>query len=118
MELPQEGHLHLSACFLRFASASPDFGDLILLKRLIPASLTTGLFASILVNPPGGDGLLLGNLGLLGSQLTAAVMTIAYSFVVSFALLKLVDRVSSLRVFAEDEKAGLDESELGEGPGE
>jgi len=51
------------------------------------------VFVSVFVNPAGADGLLLGNPSLLGSKLTA-VMTIAYSFVVSFALLKLVDGVS------------------------
>jgi Amt family ammonium transporter len=70
--------------------------------------IATGIFASKAVNPAGADGLLYGNPGLLWIQLKAAAITIAYSFVVGVALLKLVDVFMTLRVGEHEERVGLD----------
>ncbi|MGD0803310.1 MAG: ammonium transporter [Candidatus Bathyarchaeia archaeon] len=80
----------------------------------IMGSLATGLFASVLVNPAGANGLLYGNPGLFEAQLIAAIAVIAYAFVGSYILLKLINRVSKLRVEPEEENEGLDIAELGE----
>ena len=80
----------------------------------IMGSLATGIFASVLVNPAGNNGLLYGNPGLFVAQLIAAVVVITYAFAGSYILLKLVDRVSKLRVLPEEENEGLDIAELGE----
>ncbi len=74
-------------------------------------ALLTGLFATKLVNAAGGDGLFFGNPGQLGIQALAVGVTLVYSFVVSFILLKILDATMGLRVSAEEEVAGLDLSE-------
>jgi Amt family ammonium transporter len=71
-------------------------------------ALATGLWASKAVNGAGADGLLLGNPAQFVVQLKATAITAAYSFVVSYVLLKLVDRLVGLRVSERDERVGLD----------
>ena len=60
------------------------------------------------------DGLLYGNPGQLGIQAIAVAAAAIYSFVVSFALVKLIGLVIPLRPSAEDETTGLDISQHGE----
>ena len=74
-------------------------------------ALATGLFACKAVNSAGADGLFLGNTGQLGIQAVAVLVTLVYSFVVSWILLKVIDAVMGLRVTKEDEVAGLDLTE-------
>lgn len=71
-------------------------------------ALATGLWASKSVNPAGNDGLFYGNPGLFLIQLKAVLVTIVYSFIVSWVLLKLVDLVLGLRVSEDEERIGLD----------
>jgi Amt family ammonium transporter len=71
-------------------------------------ALATGLWASKSVNPAGNDGFFYGNPGLLLIQLKAVLVTIVYSFIVSWVLLKLVDVVMGLRVSEDEERIGLD----------
>jgi Amt family ammonium transporter len=71
-------------------------------------SIATGIFASKAVNPAGADGLIHGNASLLGVQLAATAVTMVYSFVMSWILLKGVDLVLGLRVSEHDERVGLD----------
>jgi Amt family ammonium transporter len=71
-------------------------------------SVATGIFAAKAVNPAGADGLIHGNAGLLGVQLAATAVTIVYSFVMSWVLLKVVDLTLGLRVSEHDERVGLD----------
>jgi Amt family ammonium transporter len=74
-------------------------------------ALATGLFASKLVNSAGADGLFYGNPGQLLIQVIAVVVTMAFSFGVSYILFKILDATMGLRVTAEDEVAGLDITE-------
>jgi Amt family ammonium transporter len=74
-------------------------------------ALATGLFASKLVNAAGGDGLFFGNPGQLLTQLIAVAATLAYSFIISYILFKILDATMGLRVATEDEVAGLDLTE-------
>jgi Amt family ammonium transporter len=74
-------------------------------------ALATGLFASKLVNSAGADGLFYGNPGQFLIQVIAVVVTMAFSFVVSYILFKILDATMGLRVTADDEVAGLDISE-------
>jgi len=60
------------------------------------------------------NGLLYGNGGLLVSQVISVAAAAAYSFVVSFGLLKLVDATIGLRVTVEEEEVGLDLTQHGE----
>jgi Amt family ammonium transporter len=74
-------------------------------------ALATGLFACKAVNSAGADGLFFGNPGQLGLQAVAVLVTLVYSFVVSWVLLKAINAVMGLRVTKEDEVAGLDLTE-------
>jgi Amt family ammonium transporter len=48
------------------------------------------------------------------SQLEAVAVVAAFTFVGSYVLLKIIDRVSPLRVSPEEEERGLDQSQHGE----
>lgn len=77
-------------------------------------ALATGLFATTTVNAAGKNGLFFGNPQLLGIQALDAFTTIAYSVVVTFIILKVVDLVIGLRVSEEEEVQGLDLSQHSE----
>ncbi len=79
-------------------------------------ALATGLFASLAVNPGGANGFFFGNPKLLLTQATDASITIVYSVIVTFVILKIVDLAVGLRVSSEEEIQGLDltqHSEIG-----
>jgi len=71
-------------------------------------ALLTGLWATTLVNPAGADGLFHGSGWLLLRQLLALAVCAAYSFAISYGLLKLVDKFIGLRVSEDGENIGLD----------
>ncbi len=77
-------------------------------------ALGTGFLATTAVNAAGADGLLFGNPKLLVLQAVAVGVSLVYSFVVSFLLLKVLDRVMGLRITGEDEVTGLDLTQHGE----
>lgn len=78
-------------------------------------ALLTGLFASKLINPAGQNGLFFGGpLSVFGVQALAVAVIMAYSFVTSFLLLKLVQVTIGLRVTDEEEETGLDLSQHNE----
>jgi Amt family ammonium transporter len=70
--------------------------------------LATGFLASSAINPGGANGLLFGNPSQVAIQCLAISVTIAYTFVVSYILLKIVDKIFRLRVELRDERNGLD----------
>jgi len=74
-------------------------------------ALATGLFATTAVNDAGADGLFYGNPALFLIQLKATVIAMAFSFVMSVILFKLVDKVVGLRVSEQGERIGLDLTE-------
>ena len=71
-------------------------------------ALLTGFWATTIVNPAGSDGLFHGGGGLVLRQLLALIVCAAWSFVLSYGLLKLVDKVIGLRVSEDSENIGLD----------
>jgi ammonium transporter, Amt family len=77
-------------------------------------AIATGLFATTAVNASGQNGLFYGNAMQVGVQVLATVTTIAYSFAVTWILLKIIDVAIGLRVSQEDEMVGLDLSQHGE----
>jgi Amt family ammonium transporter len=74
-------------------------------------ALATGLFASVLVNAAGADGLFYGNPRQLFVQAIAVVASMGFSFIGSMILLKVTDALVGLRVVNEAEQVGLDLSE-------
>jgi Amt family ammonium transporter len=74
-------------------------------------ALATGLFASVLVNAAGANGLFYGNPRQLLIQATAVCASIVFSFVGSMVLLKVTDALVGLRVDDESEQIGLDLTE-------
>jgi len=77
-------------------------------------SLLLAVFASKGVNPAGVDGLLSGNVTPLLVQGFAVLVVGTYAFVISWLLLKLVNRTLGLRISAENELLGLDSTEHSE----
>ena len=71
--------------------------------------LATGLFASI-----GAQGWFFGNPGLFGIQVVLALVTLAFSVIGTFVILKLVDVTIGLRVNPQEEQIGLDLSQHNE----
>lgn len=70
-------------------------------------ALATGLFAQEIIG--GTNGLFFGNPGQLWIQFVSVVATMAFSFVMTFVILKIVSLVTGgLRVSDEDEEKGLD----------
>jgi Amt family ammonium transporter len=74
-------------------------------------ALATGLWAEKSINPAGADGVFAGNPGLFLIQLKAVAITVVYSAVVTFVLLKIVDVVMGLRATEQNERIGLDLTE-------
>jgi Amt family ammonium transporter len=73
-------------------------------------ALATGIFAV------GGIGLIDGDATVLGYNAVAVLATIAYSFIVTFIILKILDVIPGLGLRADEseEDAGLDISLHGE----
>jgi Amt family ammonium transporter len=76
-------------------------------------AILTGVFADPAINE-AGRGLLYGNPGQLWTQIVAVGATVLYSGVMTFVIFMLIKVVVGLRVDAEDESVGLDESQHGE----
>ncbi len=70
--------------------------------------IATGLFATIIVNAKGGNGLFYGNSHQFLIELIGMVVAWLFSGIGTFVLLKLVDVVMGLRVSPEEEAMGLD----------
>ena len=77
------------------------------------AGLTGGLLTGVLADPavtqyvaPGLTGAYFGNLGELGWQALAALVVIVYGFAVSYALLKIIGKVTPLRETDDKLKIG------------
>lgn len=77
-------------------------------------AIATGIFA---IESIGGTaGLIEGNPGVMGPQIIAVVVTIAYSLIVTLIILKVLDIIPGLglRVTEQEENEGLDISSHGE----
>ena len=78
----------------------------------IVGGVLLGFFADASIN--GVDGLFFGDGALVVSQVIAIVSVIAFSFVVTFVIAKVLDNVMGIRVSADDEVAGLDQTQHAE----
>jgi ammonium transporter, Amt family len=77
-------------------------------------ALVTGLFASKAINAAGANGLFFGNASLLGIQAISILAVVAYAFVITWVILKVLEKTMGLRVNVEQEVEGLDLSQHGE----
>ncbi len=73
--------------------------------------IMTGIFASKAVNAAAANGLAYGGTALFVKHLLALVIVSGFTFGASFALLKLTDLITPLRVSEEEELLGLDVSQ-------
>ncbi len=76
-------------------------------------AILTGVFADPSINE-AGKGLLHGNAGQLLTQIIAVAVTMVYSGIMTFVIFMVIRIVVGLRVDAEEEVTGLDESQHGE----
>lgn len=76
-------------------------------------AILTGIFADPSINE-AGKGLLYGNPGQLITQFIAVGVTLVYSGIMTFVIFMVIKILVGLRVDAEDEVTGLDESQHGE----
>jgi Amt family ammonium transporter len=76
-------------------------------------AILTGIFADPAIND-AGKGLLFGNPGQLITQLIAVSVTLLYSGIVTLIIFMVVKAIVGIRVEAEHEITGLDESQHGE----
>jgi Amt family ammonium transporter len=70
--------------------------------------MLVGVFAYETVNAASPNGLTAGNPALFGKQVAAALLVAAYAFVLTWVILKILDRFESVRVPDAIELAGLD----------
>ena len=74
-----------------------------------------GLFADKAMNPGGGaDGLFLGNSSFFFKEVIAVAGTAVYAFLFTYVMLWVINKITSVKVTAEEEEIGLDESLHGE----
>jgi Amt family ammonium transporter len=76
--------------------------------------LMTGIFATKSVNSAGADGLFYGNGAFFLTQVKGLVIVVAYSFVGSYLIFKLINLIQPIRVSVEEEEEGLDASQHNE----
>ena len=76
--------------------------------------LLLGLFANSEFNPAGANGLLYGNPGFFLKQLVAVLFSSAWAFGFTYAMLRIIDMFTPVKVEMMSEEIGLDESIHGE----
>jgi Amt family ammonium transporter len=76
--------------------------------------IATGLFATTTVNAGGANGLFYGNPKQLGIQILASVVTMIFSFGVTYLVAKALNMSIGLRATTVEEEVGLDISGHGE----
>lgn len=110
------GVLCYLAVGLKFKLGYDDSLDVVAVHGVggITGALLTGVFATTAINELGANGLIYGSPDLLIKQLIAVGVTIAYSGIASFAILKVVQVFMGVRVSEEDEITGLDLSQHAE----
>ncbi len=80
----------------------------------VVGSILTGIFATVLINPDGANGLFYGGLKLFGAQIISTLASICFAFIGTIVILYIVDKISGLRVSEFEEMQGLDISQHGE----
>jgi len=73
-----------------------------------------GILGSKAVNPLGADGLFYGNADFFIKQIGTIIASSVYAFGFTYLMLMLIDRVTPVKIAAEDQHNGLDEAIHGE----
>ena len=80
----------------------------------VTGCICTGIFATKLWNANGADGLLRGGTHFFWMQTLSVLMVAVYAFSFSYACLWLINKVTPVKVTAEEEEEGLDTAMHGE----
>ena len=80
----------------------------------VAGALLTGVFATKLVNPAGGDGWLAGNFAQMGVQLVAVLATVALAASGTAVIMTVVNATLGAKAGVREQLTGLDLSEHGE----
>lgn len=73
-----------------------------------------GIFATTAFNPEGANGLLNGNPAFLLKQVVAVVFSSVWAFTFTYAMLRIIDTFTTVKVTEMTQEIGLDESIHGE----
>ncbi len=76
--------------------------------------ICTGLFATVLWNPAGANGLFAGGTNFFLFETLSVLITAAYAFAFSYLALWLIDKVTKVKATEAEEREGLDEALHGE----
>ena len=76
--------------------------------------IATGIFASKAINPAGANGLIFGNINLMGAQIVSIIAVYIFAGGMTFLILKGISLFTKLRADDEEERVGLDISLQGE----
>ena len=74
----------------------------------ILGSILLGVFATKYVNANGADGLLYGGYSFFFKQIVAVVAASIYGFVFTYVMLVIINKITPVKVTAEEERMGLD----------
>ncbi|WP_198931828.1 ammonium transporter [Labilibacter marinus] len=77
-------------------------------------TIMLGLFATKAVNANGADGLFYGNASFLVKELVAILVSSVYAFGFTWVMLVVINKITPVKVSAEEEEMGLDEAMHGE----
>ena len=77
-------------------------------------TICLGLFGSVLINSHGSNGLFFGGGSFFLKQTAAALGAAAYGFLFTYAMLWIISKFMKVRITAEEEEKGLDETLHGE----
>ena len=76
--------------------------------------VSLGIFADLAVNAAGSNGLLLGNPTFFLKEVAAVIGSSVYAFGVSYGMLWIINKITPVKVTAQEEETGLDEALHGE----
>lgn len=71
-------------------------------------AILTGVFASLAINNSGANGLIYGNGLLVIKQIIAVLCAITYSFIFTYIMLAVINKITKVRVSESEEEMGLD----------
>ncbi len=80
----------------------------------IAGSILTGIFATVLVNSDGANGLFYGSLELFNAQIISTIASVLFAFFGTLLILYITNKISPIRVSEFEEMQGLDISQHGE----